>query len=86
MSDQTNVTTATWPRSRIIAAWAAANAVIVGILIFWPFAKGDPMYYFRNSLGKPTHPSHGALPLSEYPDAGLWPVRAIIQVLSLIHI
>lgn len=38
------------------------------------------MYYFRNSLGKPTHPSHGALPLSEYPDAGLWPVRAIIQV------
>lgn len=80
MSDQTNVTTATWPRSRIIAAWVAANAVIVGILIFWPFAKGDPMYYFRNSLGKPTHPSHGALPLSEYPDAGLWPVRAIIQV------
>jgi hypothetical protein len=80
VSDQTNVTTATWPRSRIIAAWVAANAVIVGILIFWPFAKGDPMYYFRNSLGKPTHPSHGALPLSEYPDAGLWPVRAIIQV------
>lgn len=80
MSDQTNVTTATWPRSRIIAAWVAANAVIVGILIFWPFAKGDPMYYFRNSLGKPAHPSHGALPLSEYPDAGLWPVRAIIQV------
>ncbi|MCZ9290330.1 hypothetical protein [Corynebacterium evansiae] len=80
MSDQTNVTTATWPRSRIIAAWVAANAVIVGILIFWPFAKGDPMYYFRNSLGKPTHPSHGALPLSEYPDAGLWPVRAIIQL------
>lgn len=38
------------------------------------------MYYFRNSLGKPTHPSHGALPLSEYPDAGLWPVRAIIQL------
>ena len=80
MSDQTNATTATWPRSKIIAAWAAANAVIVGILIFWPFAKGDPMYYFRNSLGKPTHPSHGALPLSEYPDAGLWPVRAIIQL------
>lgn len=79
MSDQTNLT-APWPRSRIIAAWALANAVIVGILIFWPFAKGDPMYYFRNSLGKPTHPSHGALPLSEYPDAGLWPVRAIIQV------
>lgn len=79
MSDQTNLATP-WPRSRIIAAWAAANAVIVGILIFWPFAKGDPMYYFRNSLGKPTHPSHGALPLSEYPDAGLWPVRAIIQV------
>ena len=79
MSDQTNLT-APWPRSRIIAAWVAANAVIVGILIFWPFAKGDPMYYFRNSLGKPTHPSHGALPLSEYPDAGLWPVRAIIQV------
>ncbi|WP_293818829.1 hypothetical protein [uncultured Corynebacterium sp.] len=79
MSDQTNLATP-WPRSRIIAAWAAANAVIVGVLIFWPFAKGDPMYYFRNSLGKPTHPSHGALPLSEYPDAGLWPVRAIIQV------
>lgn len=38
------------------------------------------MYYFRNSLGKPVHPSHGALPLSEYPDAGLWPVRAIIQL------
>lgn len=79
MSDQTNLT-APWPRSRIIAAWALANAVIVGILIFWPFAKGDPMYYFRNSLGKPVHPSHGALPLSEYPDAGLWPVRAIIQL------
>ena len=79
MSDQTNLT-APWPRSRIIAAWALTNAVIVGILIFWPFAKGDPMYYFRNSLGKPVHPSHGALPLSEYPDAGLWPVRAIIQL------
>lgn len=38
------------------------------------------MYYFRNSLGKPVHPSHGALPLSEYPDAGLWPVRAVIQL------
>ena len=80
MSDQTNLAAAPWPRSRIIAAWALANAVIIGILIFWPFAKGDPMYYFRNSLGKPTHPSHGALPLSEYPDAGLWPVRAIIQL------
>lgn len=79
MSDQTNLS-APWPRSRIIAAWALTNVVIVGILIFWPFAKGDPMYYFRNSLGKPVHPSHGALPLSEYPDAGLWPVRAIIQL------
>lgn len=38
------------------------------------------MYYFRNSLEEPPAPSHGALPLSEYPDAGLWPVRAIIQL------
>lgn len=79
MSDQTNLSTP-WPRSRIIAAWALANAVIVGVLIFWPFAKGDPMYYFRNSLEEPPPPSHGAVPLTEYPDAGLWPVRAIIQL------
>lgn len=79
MSDQTNLSTP-WPRSRIIAAWALTNAVIVGVLIFWPFAKGDPMYYFRNSLEEPPAPSHGAVPLTEYPDAGLWPVRAIIQL------
>lgn len=79
MSDQTNLA-APWPRSRIIAAWALANAVIVGVLIFWPFANGDPMYYFRNSLEEPQAPSQGAVPLTEYPDAGLWPVRAIIQL------
>lgn len=79
MSDQTNLS-APWPRSRIIAAWALANAVIVGVLIFWPFANGDPMYYFRNSLEEPQAPSQGAVPLTEYPDAGLWPVRAIIQL------
>lgn len=38
------------------------------------------MYYFRNSLEEPPAPSHGAVPLTEYPDAGLWPVRAIIQL------
>ncbi|WP_298074275.1 hypothetical protein [uncultured Corynebacterium sp.] len=80
MSDQTNLAAAPWPRSRIIAAWALANAVIVGVLIFWPFANGDPMYYFRNSLEEPQAPSQGAVPLTEYPDAGLWPVRAIIQL------
>lgn len=80
MSDQTNLSAAPWPRSRIIAAWALANAVIVGVLIFWPFANGDPMYYFRNSLEEPQAPSQGAVPLTEYPDAGLWPVRAIIQL------
>lgn len=79
MSDQTNLS-APWPRSRIIAAWALTNAVIVGVLIFWPFANGDPMYYFRNSLEEPQAPSQGAVPLTEYPDAGLWPVRAIIQL------
>ena len=79
MSDQTNLS-APWPRSRIIAAWALTNAVIVGVLIFWPFANGDPMYYFRNSLEEPQPPSQGAVPLTEYPDAGLWPVRAIIQL------
>ena len=79
MSDQTNLS-APWPRSRIIAAWALTNAVIVGVLIFWPFANGDPKYYFRNSLEEPPAPSQGAVPLTEYPDAGLWPVRAIIQL------
>lgn len=38
------------------------------------------MYYFRNSLEEPQPPSQGAVPLTEYPDAGLWPVRAIIQL------
>lgn len=38
------------------------------------------MYYFRNSLEEPQTPSQGAVPLTEYPDAGLWPVRAIIQL------
>lgn len=38
------------------------------------------MYYFRNSLEEPQAPSQGAVPLTEYPDAGLWPVRAIIQL------
>lgn len=38
------------------------------------------MYYFRNSLEEPQAPRQGAVPLTEYPDAGLWPVRAIIQL------
>ena len=80
MSDQTNPTATPWPRSRIIAAWALVQAVIVGLLIFWPFANGDPVYYFENSVDEQPHPSHGALPLSEYPDAGLWLVRAIILI------
>lgn len=80
MSDQTNLSAAPWPRSKIIAAWALVQTVIVGILVFWPFANGDPLYYFRNSVKEPTRPQSGAIPLSEYPDAGLWPVRAIIQL------
>lgn len=62
MSDQTNLSAAPWPRSKIIAAWALVQTVIVGILIFWPFANGDPLYYFRNSVKEPTRPQSGAIP------------------------
>lgn len=78
MHDQQNLSSAHWTRSRIIGAWALVQAILISVLVFWPFAKGDPLYYFRNSVHEPTKPLHGAVPLTEYPDAGLWPVRAIV--------
>lgn len=69
------------------ASWAAVHAVVLTIVITTGTTNGDLYYYFRgmnpeltsNDADPATKMAtmSGAAPLSEYPHAGVWPLRVV---------